>query len=296
VTEADARQAQLIAYQARVEASLAALLPETHVVPEQLHAAMRYSALAGGKRIRPALIYATGELLQASPAALDAVAAAVEMIHVYSLIHDDLPAMDNDDLRRGRPTCHRQFDEATAILAGDALQVLAFECLACAPAPADTRVKLIQQLAIASGTQGMAGGQAIDLAAVGRHLTAAEVEQMHRRKTGALLAAAVGMAVTLADPPKATQIALSQFADHLGLAFQIVDDILDVEGDPSLLGKATGADQARHKPTYPAAVGLDAARTRASELHSAAQAAIQPLGPAAGMLGWLARYIVERSS
>ena len=296
MNDTGARQAQLTAYQTRLEATLAARLPAADVVPERLHAAMRYSALGGGKRIRPALIYATGELLHASPVALDAIAAAVEMIHVYSLIHDDLPAMDNDDLRRGRPTCHRQFDEATAILAGDALQVLAFECLASAPTTADTQVQLIRQLAIASGTQGMAGGQAIDLAAVGRQLSSGEVELMHRRKTGALLAASVGMAVTLANPPKATQQALHQFADHLGLAFQIVDDILDVEGDPSLLGKAVGADQARHKPTYPAAVGLDAARTRARALHSAAQAAIQPLGPPAGMLAWLAHYIVERSS
>ncbi len=296
MTDEVARQAQLTAYQARAEASLAARLPAAHVVPERLHAAMRYSALGGGKRVRPALIYATGELLGAAPDALDAVAAAVEMIHVYSLIHDDLPAMDNDDLRRGRPTCHRQFDEATAILAGDALQVLAFESLAGAPTGANTRVKLIQQLAVASGTLGMAGGQAIDLAAVGRPLSAAEVEQMHRRKTGALLAAGMAMAASLTNPPLATQAALDRFADHLGLAFQIVDDILDVEGDPSLLGKAVGADQARHKPTYPAAVGLDAARARVTALHADAQAAIQPLGPTAGMLAWLARYIVERSS
>jgi farnesyl diphosphate synthase len=289
-------RARLTAYQARVEAALEARLPAANVVPERLHAAMRYSVLGGGKRIRPALVYATGELLGVAPDALDAAAAAVEMIHVYSLIHDDLPAMDDDDLRRGRPTCHRQFDEATAILAGDALQVLAFESLTRANASADARIAMVGLLAEKSGTLGMAGGQAIDLGAVGRSLSAAELELMHRRKTGALLSASVGLAVILAAPPTATANRLARFADDLGLAFQIIDDILDVEGDPTLLGKAVGADEARHKPTYPAAVGLPAARQRAEALFADAQAAITPLGAAADMLSFLGHFIVERAS
>ena len=289
--------ARLAGYQARVEAALAARLPADTVVPERLHAAMRYSTLGGGKRIRPALVYATGELVGAAPAALDAAAAAVEMIHVYSLVHDDLPAMDDDDLRRGRPTCHRQFDEATAILAGDALQVLAFESLALAPASAEQRVEMMRVLATASGTQGMAGGQALDLGAVGRTLGATEVEEMHRRKTGALIGASVALAAALAPSlPEREHAALGRFAAALGLAFQIVDDILDVEGDPALLGKAVGADEARHKPTYPAAVGMDAARARAGSLHAEARAAIATFGPRAAMLGWLADYIVDRTS
>ncbi len=291
------RHATLEAYRARVEAALEARLPPASELPGRLHEAMRYCTLGGGKRIRPALVYATGEFLGVDPAALDAAAAAVEMIHVYSLVHDDLPAMDDDDLRRGRPTCHRQFDEATAILAGDALQVLAFESLAEAPARAEERVATIRLLAGASGTRGMAGGQAIDLAAVGRVLSPAEIEVMHRRKTGALLEASVGLAVTLApDIAPATRAGLTRFASALGLAFQIVDDILDVEGDPTLLGKAVGADQARHKPTYPAAAGMAAARERAAALYAEAQAAIGPLGPRAGMLAWLGAFIVERSS
>ncbi|MEI8297584.1 MAG: polyprenyl synthetase family protein [Pseudomonadota bacterium] len=296
MTSAAERHARLEAYRSRVEASLAAHLPPADELPSRLHAALRYSTLGGGKRIRPALVYATGELLGVALPALDAAAAAVEMIHAYSLIHDDLPAMDNDDLRRGRPTCHRQFDEATAILAGDALQVLAFESLAMAPAGAEQQVAMIRLLATASGTRGMAGGQAIDLAAVGRALSPAEVEQMHRLKTGALIEASVGLAISLApEIAVTTRDALRRFAAALGLAFQIVDDILDVEGDPSLMGKAVGADQARHKPTYPAAAGMPAARERAAALNAEAQAAIAPLGPQAGMLSWLGAFITDRS-
>jgi farnesyl diphosphate synthase len=288
---------RLEAYRDRVEAALEARLPPADGVPERLHAAMRYSTLGGGKRIRPALVYATGELLGVAPAALDAAAAAVEMIHVYSLIHDDLPAMDDDDLRRGRPTCHRQFDEATAILAGDALQVLAFESLADAPAGAAERVAMMRLLAAASGTRGMAGGQAIDLGAVGRVLNAAEIEDMHRRKTGALLEASVGLAATLKpDLSAERREALSRFASALGLAFQIIDDILDVEGDPRLLGKAVGADEARHKPTYPAAAGMAAARERAATLYAESQAALIPFGPEAGMLAAIGAFIVKRQS
>ena len=288
--------ARLAAYQARVESALAARIPAASTPPARLHAAMRYSALGGGKRIRPALVYAVGELHGAAIEALDAAAAAVEMIHVYSLVHDDLPAMDDDDLRRGRPTCHKEFDEATAILAGDALQVLAFEGLAAAPASAEARVAMIRELAAASGTFGMAGGQAIDLGAVGRVLDADEVEEMHLRKTGALIEASVGLAATLGAVEPAERARLAAFSRALGLAFQIVDDLLDLEGDPELLGKAVGADSARHKPTYPAAVGIPAARRRAAALKAQALAAIAPLGERAEMLAWLATYIVDRRS
>ena len=288
--------ARLGEFQARVEATLAARLPPESQPPQRLHAAMRYSTLGGGKRIRPALVYATGDLLGVPPATLDGAAAAVEMLHVYSLVHDDLPAMDDDDLRRGRPTCHRQFDEATAILAGDALQVLAFASLAADPAPAAERVAMIELLATASGTAGMAGGQAIDLGAVGRSLTAEEVEDMHRLKTGALIQASVLLAAARRpDLRRAERARLAEFGAALGVAFQIVDDILDVEGDPRLLGKAVGADEARRKPTYPAVVGLPAAYARAAELHAAALAALEPFGPPAALLRWLAGYIIDRS-
>ena len=287
---------RLAHYQARVERALESRIPAVSHVPERLHAAMRYSALGGGKRIRPALVYAVGELYGVALDALDAAAAAVEMIHVYSLVHDDLPAMDDDDLRRGRPTCHRQFDEATAILAGDALQVLAFESLATAPASAEARVGMIRALAAGSGTLGMAGGQAIDLAAVGRELDAAGVEEMHVRKTGALIETSVTLAALSAGASAPDLARLGRFSRALGLAFQIVDDILDVEGDPKLLGKAVGGDQARHKPTYPAAVGMPAARARAGALHAVALGAIEAFGPRAAVLRGLATYIVERRS
>jgi farnesyl diphosphate synthase len=289
--------ATLARYQARAEAALDVRLPAGTEVPAQLHAAIRYSTLGGGKRIRPALVYATGEILGVPPESLDAAAAAVEMIHAYSLIHDDLPAMDNDDLRRGRPTCHKAFDEATAILAGDALQVLAFESLADAPVGAAERIAMVRILARASGTHGMAGGQAIDLASVGQTLSAEQVEQMHRYKTGALLEASVQLAIALAGQETTpASIALCRYARAIGLAFQIVDDLLDIEGDPSLLGKTIGADLARGKPTYPAAVGLPAARRKAEELMDEAEAALSPFGESARMLRWLGGYIVHRQS
>jgi farnesyl diphosphate synthase len=218
------------------------------------------------------------------------------MIHVYSLIHDDLPAMDDDDLRRGRPTSHRQFDEATAILAGDALQVLAFHSLANDGAAAERRVAMIALLADSSGTRGMAGGQALDLAAVGRRLAIEEVEDMHRRKTGALLQASVLLGALAHDDLKPGDHGrLTRFGAALGLAFQIVDDILDIEGDPALLGKTVGADLAHNKPTYPAVMGLDAARQRARALHDEALAELEPFGERATMLRWLADYIIGRS-
>ena len=289
----------LLRAQARIETVLNDWLPPAANVPQRLHTAMRYSTLGGGKRLRPALVYATGQMLGIDAACLDVPAAAIELMHVYSLVHDDLPAMDNDDLRRGRPTCHKAFDEATAMLAGDALQVLAFEVLAVrgpATLSAAMRFGMVRSLALAAGTAGMAGGQAIDLAAVGRHLSADDVEQMHRLKTGALLRCAIELAGHAAPTLDAGAAqALRTFGEHLGLAFQIVDDLLDVEGDPALLGKATGADAARNKPTYPGAVGVPAAHARAESLTAAALAALAPFGLAAAELADLARYVVQRA-
>ncbi len=265
---------------------------------QRLREAMRYSALNGGKRLRPMLVYLTGESLGASLAQLDAPAAAVELIHVYSLVHDDLPAMDDDDLRRGRPTCHRAYDEATAILVGDALQALAFSVVAGDESPAvapAVRIAMIRALADAAGTSGMAGGQAVDLAAVGQTLSVEAVENMHQRKTGALIRGSVllgALAAGITTGPE--YLALESFGAQVGLAFQIQDDILDVEGDPALLGKATGADAAHSKPTYPSTVGLKSARDRARQLRDDAVAALAPLGARGGMLTELAHFVVSR--
>jgi geranylgeranyl pyrophosphate synthase len=259
---------------------------------------MRYSTLGGGKRLRPALVYLTGQSLGAELADLDAAAAAVELIHVYSLVHDDLPAMDDDDLRRGRPTCHRAFDEATAILVGDALQALAFSVLAdhsmgnVAP---PVRLSMIRTLARAAGTAGMAGGQAVDLAAVGQVLTVDAVENMHRRKTGALIEGSVLLGAIGAGISSGPEFqALEQFGADIGLAFQIQDDILDVEGDSAVLGKTTGADAALSKPTYPSTVGLPAARDRARGLRDRAIASLAPLGTRSVPLVDLAQFVVSR--
>lgn len=259
----------------RVERELDAWLPADTTVPARLHAAQRYSVLGPGKRIRPALVYATAETLGIPLSQVDAAACAVELIHCYSLVHDDLPAMDDDDLRRGRPTCHRQFDEATAILAGDSLQVLAFQLLAAhpgLPADASIRVQIIGTLAVASGTAGMAGGQALDLAAEGGSLTLADLERLHAMKTGALIRASVLMAAYCCAGLGNEQLsALDVFGERVGLAFQVQDDILDVEGDVQVIGKPPGSDEARGMPTYPALVGLDAARARVRELHAEAK-------------------------
>ena len=291
-------EARLGGYQSRVHGVLERVLPPDDVTPQRLHAAQRYAVLGGGKRLRPLLVYCTGEALGVSPAALDAPAAAVELIHSYSLVHDDLPAMDDDDLRRGQPTTHRAFDEATAILAGDALQVLAFSLLARDRAPGvsfEARVKMIQILADASGTTGMAGGQALDLAAVGRKLGLEDLEEMHRLKTGALIRASVLMAAACAADLSSTQWdALDGYAQDIGLAFQIQDDILDVEGSTEDLGKTTGADAARSKPTYPSILGLDAAKVRARDLERRARERLAPFGERAQVLTWLASYVVER--
>jgi len=259
---------------------------------------MRYSTLGGGKRLRPALVYLTGESLGAPLVDLDSAAAAVELIHVYSLVHDDLPAMDDDDLRRGRPTCHRAYDEATAILVGDALQALAFSVLAddsIGNIDAARRLSMIRTLAQAAGTAGMAGGQAVDLAAVGRSLTLEAVENMHRRKTGALIKGSVLLGAIGAGIDSGGDFqALELFGDEIGLAFQIQDDILDVEGDVAVLGKTTGADAALSKPTYPSTVGLPAARDRARDLRDRAIAALEPLGPRSAPLVELAQFVVSR--
>jgi geranylgeranyl pyrophosphate synthase len=293
-------QALLGRWQSRIESELSARLPPATVRPARLHEALRYSALGGGKRVRPVLAYATASALGISEASVDGVACSVELIHAYSLVHDDLPAMDDDHMRRGRPTCHKAFDEATAILVGDALQVLAFETLASGPglpADADIRLELVRLLAAASGTAGMAGGQALDLAAVGRQLSLAEVEEMHARKTGALIHASVMMAATCArEVSPAVTRALDEFARAIGLAFQIQDDLLDIEGDAAQLGKATGADRALNKPTYPSCVGVEPARRRMHELHAHALAALDVKGVRAAPLASVSDWLVLRKS
>ncbi|HEX6509410.1 MAG TPA: farnesyl diphosphate synthase [Chloroflexota bacterium] len=290
-------QARLDSYRARIEQVLDRCLALPDAGTARLREAMRYSTLGGGKRLRPALVYLTGESLGATLTELDAPAAAVELIHVYSLVHDDLPAMDDDDLRRGRPTCHRAYDEATAILVGDALQALAFSVLAeDTAAGAATRLAMIRTLATAAGTAGMAGGQAVDLAAVGQQLSVEAVENMHRRKTGALIKGSVLLGAIGAGIQSGPDFqALELFGDEIGLAFQIQDDILDVEGDAAVLGKTTGADAALSKPTYPSTVGLPAARERARDLRDRAIHALAPLEPRSAPLVELAQFVVNRA-
>ena len=291
-------EARLRDYQLRVQSVLDAALPASTLSPQRLHAAQRYAVLSGGKRLRPLLVYCTGEALGIPTDALDAPAAAVELIHSYSLVHDDLPAMDDDDLRRGQPTTHRAFDEATAILAGDALQVLAFSLLArdrAAGVSFEARLKMIQILADASGTAGMAGGQALDLSAVGRHIKLEELEAMHRLKTGALIRASVLLAAACAPALSAAEWdALDGYSQDIGLAFQIQDDILDVEGSTEDLGKTAGADAARDKPTYPSVLGLETAKTRARELKRRACDRLALFGGRADILAWLASFVVDR--
>ncbi len=294
-------EARLAELQTRIEAYLDQVLALPDPGTPRLREAMRYSALGGGKRLRPMLVYLTGEALGAPLEDLDVPAAAVELIHVYSLVHDDLPAMDDDDLRRGRPTCHKAFDEATAILVGDSLQAYAFELLAgddtLSDAASALRLTMIRVLADRIGTRGMAGGQAIDLGAVGRGLSLAELESMHRRKTGALIEASVLLGAVAAGVRSGPRFdALRTLAAEIGLAFQIQDDILDVAGDAQTLGKATGADAAHNKPTYPSTLGLDAARARALDHEQRALAALDILGPSAQPLRELARLMVDRRS
>lgn len=285
-------------YTGRIADRLDETLPETDTTPCRLHEAMRYAVLNGGKRVRPLLVYATGECLNVSPEYLDAPAMAIELIHAFSLVHDDLPAMDNDDLRRGKPTVHRQFDEATAILAADALQPLAFQVLAStAGIGADKLVRLVRIVANACGSLGMTGGQSIDLSSEGQRLTEPELEAMYALKTGALIEASILSASCLADslsPQK--RDALSHFSRNIGVAFQIRDDILDVEGETHVIGKRAGADQHLDKATYPSLFGTEAARRRCETLLEAGLRQLEIFDRDAEPLRWLARYIVNRGS
>ena len=286
-------------FQQRVDRTLENWLPPETLNPILLHKAMRYSVLAPGKRVRPILVYATASALGLDLARVDGAAAAVEIIHAYSLIHDDLPAMDDDDLRRGRPTCHREFDEATAILAGDALQALAFYIISHDPQMTDdaaARLRMIENLSLFSGSRGMAGGQAIDLASVGKSLNIAELETMHIHKTGALIRTCIQMAAFSCDrlDPEGFR-ALDSYAKCIGLSFQIQDDILDVVGDTATLGKPQGSDSARNKPTFPSIIGLDASREKALELHQKALQAISIFGEEADILRYISAWFVERT-
>ncbi len=289
----------LSGYQSRVEKSLNHWLPAPQLAPQRLHEAMRYSALDGGKRVRPFLVYATGRALGATLEQLDGPASAVELIHVYSLIHDDLPAMDNDDLRRGKPTNHKAFGEAMAILAGDAIQSLAFHILADDGAidiSAERRLQMVNTLAHASGSRGMCGGQAIDLEAVGQQLDLPALENMHIHKTGALIRASVTLgALCCAKSSEVQCKQLDHYAKCIGLAFQIQDDILDIEGDTATLGKPQGSDIARDKPTYPALLGLEGAKQRAQELYNEALSSLADFDHHADPLRWMAKYIVSRN-
>lgn len=290
--------------QARTESALDRYLPSATQVPERLHEAMRYAALGGGKRVRPLLCHAAGEALGAPLEALDAAAAALEMIHVYSLVHDDLPSMDNDAMRRGKPTVHVQYDDATGLLVGDALQTQAFLTLCDEAIPAARRAGLVAELAHASGSLGMAGGQAIDLASVGLKLSREQLENMHRLKTGALLRAAVRLGALCGGPVadgndkaagQAALAALDVYANAIGLAFQVVDDILDVTADSATLGKTAGKDAAADKPTYVSILGLDASRDLARQLQAEANQALLPFGARAKRLSELAELVVQRA-
>lgn len=285
-------------YQQRIDVALEKHLPEPHSEYDgRLHEAMRYAVLNGGKRVRPLLVYFTGEALGVSAECLDTPAVAVELIHAYSLVHDDLPALDDDDLRRGRATCHRAFDEATAILAGDSLQTLAFQVLAKENQHLNPnqRINMVEVLALASGSRGMAGGQMIDLQVIGKNINLATLENMHIRKTGALIRASVKLAAIACEeltPEKFSQ--LDHYAKCIGLAFQIVDDILDVESSTDVLGKTSGSDLQHHKPTYPSLIGLKAAKQQATELLTAALDSLQDFDQRAESLRELGRYVVER--
>ena len=290
------------AYQARCQARVDAALETLFVAPREeltrIYAAMRYSVVNGGKRVRPLLAYAACEALGGELVRADGAACAVELIHAYSLVHDDLPAMDDDDLRRGQPTTHIAFDEACAILAGDGLQTLAFEVIGNAdlnPQDAQTRLDMLLILTRAAGSAGMVGGQAIDLESVGRKIDQAALETMHRHKTGALIEASVQLGALASGRAGAADLeALRRYAEAIGLAFQVQDDILDVESDTTTLGKTQGKDQAHDKPTYPALLGIDAAKAYALTLRDQALAALEGFGDSAEPLRALARYIVDR--
>ena len=285
--------------QARVEKALDRCLPPATVAPARLHSAMRYAAMGGGKRVRPLLTFAAGEVAGANPERLDIAASAVECIHAYSLVHDDMPCMDDDVLRRGRPTVHVEYDEATALLVGDGLQSLAFQLLSEHPLAHDVGAQLdmVKILAQASGSRGMAGGQAIDLDAVGKTLTLAELEFMHIHKTGAVIRAAVGLGARCGggDILSAEELAqLDHYARYAGLAFQVVDDVLDCETPTATLGKTAGKDAANNKPTYVSLLGLAQARTMAKELRQQAVDSLAGFGERARRLTELADFIVQR--
>ena len=284
--------------QAQTELLLERFLPSENQVPHTLHEAMRYVILGGGKRLRPLLVLATSELGDADQNAVEQAMAAIEMVHVYSLVHDDMPAMDNDSLRRGKPTCHVKYDEATALLVGDALQTQAFDVLSRPTGlPAERQIAMLSTLAKASGSLGMAGGQAIDLANVGKAMNQAQLEQMHSLKTGALIRAAVVLgALACPDLDSDDVRTLDNYAAKLGLAFQIIDDVLDCEADTATLGKTAGKDSDNDKPTYVKLMGLQTARAYAETLTAEAAALLEPFGAKALRLNQLARFVTARKN
>ena len=289
-------QAWMGGVQARMESVLARLLPPASVAPARLHEAMRYATLEGGKRVRPLLAFAAGEVSRAAPKRLEIAAAAVELIHAYSLVHDDLPCMDNDTLRRGKPTVHVEYDESTALLVGDALQSLAFQILSeyrLADEPG-AQLEMVKTLALAAGSRGMAGGQQIDLEATGKALSLPELEFMHIHKTGALIRAAVTLGAACGKLDEESRQKLDRYAKAMGLAFQVVDDVLDYDANTATLGKTAGKDSRRGKPTYVSAMGLARAREMADALRAEAHAALSGLGAPARRLGELADFIVLR--
>ena len=280
----------------RIEAALERALPDPATAPARLHAAMRHGVLNGGKRMRPLLVYASGSALGADEAALDAAAVAVELVHCYSLVHDDLPAMDDDALRRGQPTVHIAFDEATAILAGDALQALAFAVLAGAPQAPALRVAMLAELAQSAGVAGMCGGQALDIDATGSaEPRISEIERLHALKTGALLRCAVRLGAIASEASATDRAALDRYSNALGLAFQIRDDLLDIEGDSATLGKTAGKDLAQAKATFPALLGVDGSRQRLATLADDMQDALRAIPADTTALAALARMVVERT-
>ncbi|MCB5186340.1 polyprenyl synthetase family protein [Methylobacillus gramineus] len=284
--------------QQRMEQVLDTLLPPADIAPQKLHEAMRYAVLGGGKRVRALLAHAAGELCGAPKEKVDIAASAVELIHAYSLVHDDMPCMDDDDLRRGKPSCHKQYDDATALLVGDALQTLAFQSLATPQlcTHANRQLEMLNLLAIASGSRGMAGGQAIDLASVGKELDQSELEYMHIHKTGALIRAAALLGAYCADDVDAERInAIDHYAQSIGLAFQVVDDILDAEADSETLGKTAGKDAESNKPTYVTILGIDRAKQLAQELLENALTPLASYGEDATRLHQLAQFITQRS-
>jgi farnesyl diphosphate synthase len=289
-------QAWMGQIQARMEAALARLLPATHIAPARLHEAMRYASLEGGKRVRPLLTFGAGEVAQAAAERLEIAAAAVELMHAYSLVHDDLPCMDNDVLRRGKPTVHVEYNEATALLVGDALQSLAFQLLGEHRLADDPRVQLdmVRSLAVAAGSRGMAGGQQIDLESTGAPLSLPELEFMHIHKTGALIRAAVRLGADCGQVNSEERQRLDRYAKAIGLAFQVVDDVLDHDASTATLGKTAGKDSKQRKATYVSALGLASARQRADELRAEALAALEGLGSRARRLAQVADFIVLR--